>query len=171
MSPLSGNKRTLYQYFSDVENGGIRSGLVANNNRSFTLNGKEITILGGSLHYFRVHPMYWGDRLAKMRAAGLNSVDVYDSQSVKLYVTSRSFLGMTKCILINYNFLFQLRSLEFAWAHWGSIWLWEWQQRVLQVSGYQTLFATVSRTRFVCRSSSRSLHLRRVWVRRPSKAS
>ena len=64
---------TLYEYFSQ---GGITEGLKADNRQFFTLNGKEFKIFSGSLHYFRVHPDLWRDRLKKYRAAGLNAVDV-----------------------------------------------------------------------------------------------
>merc|ERR1719402_1786228 len=64
---------TLYQYFTGE---GITEGLVADGDE-FTLNGKTIKILSGSLHYFRVHPAYWRDRLRQYRAAGLNTIDVY----------------------------------------------------------------------------------------------
>ncbi|XP_050506215.1 beta-galactosidase-1-like protein 2 [Diabrotica virgifera virgifera] len=64
---------TLYEYFTD---GGIQSGL--NDKKThFTLNGKEITIFSGALHYFRVPRDYWKDRLRKYRAAGLNTVETY----------------------------------------------------------------------------------------------
>ncbi len=62
--------QTLYEYYSK---GGIKSGLKADNNE-FTLNGKELTILSGSMHYFRVVPQYWKNRLLQMKAAGLNTV-------------------------------------------------------------------------------------------------
>jgi hypothetical protein len=61
---------TNYEYYTS---GGIKSGLVAEGD-NFTLNGKEIRIFSGSLHYFRVPREYWRDRLLKMRAAGLNAV-------------------------------------------------------------------------------------------------
>ena len=64
---------TLYQYFTE---GDISSGLVANDRDWFELNGKKFRIFSGSLHYFRVHPDYWRDRLRKYRAAGLNAIDV-----------------------------------------------------------------------------------------------
>ncbi|KAK4882084.1 hypothetical protein RN001_005403 [Aquatica leii] len=64
---------TLYQYYTGAE---IVSGLSASQNY-FTLNNKNFTIYGGSLHYFRVPKPYWRDRLRKMRAAGLNTVDTY----------------------------------------------------------------------------------------------
>ena len=52
---------------------------------SFYLDGEKIQIFSGSLHYFRVVPDYWLDRLEKMRAAGLNTIDTY----VTKLVTSR----------------------------------------------------------------------------------
>lgn len=33
--------------------------------------------ISGSIHYFRIHPDYWEDRLHRIRAAGLNAVQVY----------------------------------------------------------------------------------------------
>jgi hypothetical protein len=63
---------TNYEYYTS---GGIKTGLIAEGNH-FTLNGKEIRILSGSLHYFRVPHKYWRDRLLKMKAAGLNAVNM-----------------------------------------------------------------------------------------------
>jgi beta-galactosidase len=40
-------------------------------------NGRPHRILAGSLHYFRVHPEQWQDRLARLAAMGLNTVDTY----------------------------------------------------------------------------------------------
>lgn len=34
-------------------------------------------ILAGAIHYFRVHPDQWADRLARLRAMGANTVDTY----------------------------------------------------------------------------------------------
>lgn len=39
--------------------------------------GEPHRILSGSLHYFRVHPEQWRDRLARLAAMGLNTVDTY----------------------------------------------------------------------------------------------
>lgn len=61
---------TLYEYYTK---GGIKSGLEANGDK-FHLNGKEITIFGGSFHYFRVHQDNWRVTLKKFKAAGLNAV-------------------------------------------------------------------------------------------------
>jgi len=67
---------TLYQYFSPEGENGILSGLTAQG-EEFQLNGKNLKILSGSLHYFRVHPDYWRTRLQQYKAAGLNTIDVY----------------------------------------------------------------------------------------------
>lgn len=41
----------------------------------FVVEGKEKKILSGAIHYFRVVPAYWEDRLKKLKAAGLNTVE------------------------------------------------------------------------------------------------
>jgi len=45
--------------------------------RQFFLEGKPFQILSGSIHYFRVVPEYWEDRLLKLKAMGLNTVQTY----------------------------------------------------------------------------------------------
>ena len=42
--------------------------------RSFLLDGKRIWLVSGSIHYFRVPPELWRDRLLKAQRAGLNCV-------------------------------------------------------------------------------------------------
>lgn len=39
--------------------------------------GRPHRILAGALHYFRVHPDYWEDRLRRLAAMGANTVDTY----------------------------------------------------------------------------------------------
>lgn len=46
-------------------------------NNQFELNGAPFRILSGALHYFRVPPQYWDDRLRKMKLMGLNTVETY----------------------------------------------------------------------------------------------
>ncbi|MFF8443973.1 beta-galactosidase family protein [Streptomyces californicus] len=43
----------------------------------FLLDGHPFRILSGGLHYFRVHPEQWRDRLRKARLMGLNTVETY----------------------------------------------------------------------------------------------
>ena len=41
------------------------------------LNGEKTQILSGAIHYFRVVPEYWEDRLKKLKNCGLNAVETY----------------------------------------------------------------------------------------------
>ena len=43
----------------------------------FTIDGKKFSIYSGEIHYFRVHPDYWEQRLSQLTAAGLNTVSTY----------------------------------------------------------------------------------------------
>ncbi|XP_022334999.2 beta-galactosidase-1-like protein 2 [Crassostrea virginica] len=55
----------------------VSNGNLTFRNRTFFLDGNPLRILGGSLHYFRVVPEYWWDRMRKMKACGLNSLTLY----------------------------------------------------------------------------------------------
>lgn len=43
----------------------------------FYLDGEKIKIISGGMHYFRVVPEYWQDRLEKLKALGCNTVETY----------------------------------------------------------------------------------------------
>ncbi|EPS69288.1 beta-galactosidase, partial [Genlisea aurea] len=43
----------------------------------FWKDNKPFRIIGGDLHYFRVHPEYWEDRLLRAKALGLNTIQTY----------------------------------------------------------------------------------------------
>ncbi|MGX9347223.1 glycoside hydrolase family 35 protein [Microbacterium sp. KNMS] len=43
----------------------------------FLLDGEPFRVLAGALHYFRVHPDQWRDRIRKARAMGLNTIETY----------------------------------------------------------------------------------------------
>ncbi|MCT9819777.1 beta-galactosidase [Microbacterium sp. W1N] len=43
----------------------------------FELDGRPLQILSGALHYFRVHPDLWRDRIRKARQMGLNTIETY----------------------------------------------------------------------------------------------
>ncbi|MEF9887259.1 glycoside hydrolase family 35 protein [Streptomyces sp. P9-A4] len=43
----------------------------------FRLDDRPFRIISGALHYFRVHPDQWADRLRKARLLGLNTVETY----------------------------------------------------------------------------------------------
>ena len=40
-------------------------------------DGQPTTLLAGNLHYFRISPEYWADRLDRAAAAGLTAIEVY----------------------------------------------------------------------------------------------
>ncbi|MBE5802646.1 MAG: beta-galactosidase [Clostridiales bacterium] len=44
---------------------------------NFYLDGKTFQVISGSIHYFRVVPQYWRDRLLKLLAMGCNTVETY----------------------------------------------------------------------------------------------
>ena len=44
---------------------------------TFRLDGAPFQIISGSIHYFRVVPEYWRDRLEKLKAMGCNTVETY----------------------------------------------------------------------------------------------
>lgn len=44
---------------------------------AFYRNGQPVRLLSGAMHYFRVVPEYWRDRLLKLKAMGLNTVETY----------------------------------------------------------------------------------------------
>ncbi|MCI4656434.1 glycoside hydrolase family 35 protein [Cryobacterium zhongshanensis] len=43
----------------------------------FLLNGSPFRVLAGAIHYFRVHPDHWADRIQKARLMGLNTIETY----------------------------------------------------------------------------------------------
>lgn len=44
---------------------------------NFYLDGEPFQVISGSIHYFRVVPEYWRDRLEKLKAMGCNTVETY----------------------------------------------------------------------------------------------
>jgi hypothetical protein len=46
-------------------------------NDTFLVDGKPLQIMSGSIHYSRVPSIYWRDRLQRLKAMGLNTVQTY----------------------------------------------------------------------------------------------
>ena len=44
---------------------------------TFVKDGSPIRLMSGSIHYFRVHPDDWTDRLTKLKFAGFNTVQTW----------------------------------------------------------------------------------------------
>ena len=43
----------------------------------FYLDGRAFQIISGAVHYFRIQPSLWEDRLVRIKALGLNTIEVY----------------------------------------------------------------------------------------------
>lgn len=43
----------------------------------FYINNKKIKIISRAIHYFRIVPEYWKDRLEKLKLMGCNCVETY----------------------------------------------------------------------------------------------
>ncbi len=43
----------------------------------FVIKDKPLQLISGAIHYFRIHPEQWQDRLLKLKACGLNCVETY----------------------------------------------------------------------------------------------
>jgi len=50
-------------------------GILTYKDKDFYMDGEKYTILSGAIHYFRVVPEYWEDRLKKLKACGFNTVE------------------------------------------------------------------------------------------------
>lgn len=70
-SCISDNKANIICY------GGIYVANLDMKGSQFYLDGEPIRIWSGAIHYFRVVPEYWEDRLLKLKACGFNTVETY----------------------------------------------------------------------------------------------
>lgn len=52
-------------------------GMITFEQEQFLMDGKPYQILSGAMHYFRILPEYWEDRLKKLKACGFNTVETY----------------------------------------------------------------------------------------------
>ena len=59
----------------------MSKGTIEIKGRDILINGVPTQIRSGAMHYFRIHPDYWRDRLVKLRQCGLNTVETYMSGS------------------------------------------------------------------------------------------
>jgi beta-galactosidase len=48
----------------------------------FVREGQPLQIIAGAMHYFRIHPDYWEDRLRKLAYCGLNALETYVAWNV-----------------------------------------------------------------------------------------
>ena len=52
-------------------------GILTVENGEFLMDGKPHRIISGAMHYFRILPEYWEDRLRKLKACGFNTLETY----------------------------------------------------------------------------------------------
>jgi len=52
-------------------------GIITIKDGQFLMDGKPYRIISGAMHYFRIVPQYWEDRLKKLKACGFNTVETY----------------------------------------------------------------------------------------------
>lgn len=57
-------------------------GMLTWENGQYLLDGQPYRIISGAIHYFRVVPEYWEDRLLKLKACGFNTVETYIAWNV-----------------------------------------------------------------------------------------
>jgi beta-galactosidase len=55
----------------------LRTPALTTSSDGFLLHGEPFRIISGAMHYFRIHPDLWTDRLRKARLMGLNTVETY----------------------------------------------------------------------------------------------
>ena len=63
----------------------------------FYLNNKPFRIISGAVHYFRIVPEYWRDRLEKLVNMGCNTVETYIPWNFHEPVRGNSF--GTVCVI------------------------------------------------------------------------
>jgi len=68
--------------------------------KAFYLDGEKIQILSGAIHYFRVVPEYWEDRLTRLKACGLNCVETYVAWNLHEQVSCefQAKVGLSVCV-------------------------------------------------------------------------
>ncbi|MFE9561883.1 beta-galactosidase family protein [Streptomyces sp. NPDC006487] len=55
---------------------------LATDETGFLRNGRPHRIVSAAIHYFRVHPDLWADRLLRLRAMGVNTIETYVAWNV-----------------------------------------------------------------------------------------
>ncbi|MGM9625189.1 MAG: beta-galactosidase family protein, partial [Eubacteriales bacterium] len=45
--------------------------------KDFLLDGKPFVVISGAMHYWRIVPAYWEDRMRKLKACGFNTLETY----------------------------------------------------------------------------------------------
>ena len=89
---LSAVWTAILLFVSFVHTSYSRSFTIDYENDVFLKDGEPFRYISGSFHYFRVPEFYWKDRLAKMKAAGLNTLQTW----VKRYMLATCSLNVNQ---------------------------------------------------------------------------
>lgn len=90
----------------------------------FWKDGKPFQIIGGDLHYFRVLPEYWEDRLLRAKSLGLNTIQTYvpwnlhEPRPGKLVFEGIADIISFLKLCHKLNFLVMLRAGPYICAEW-----------------------------------------------------
>ncbi|KAJ8755751.1 hypothetical protein K2173_024295 [Erythroxylum novogranatense] len=90
----------------------------------FWKDGHPFQIIGGDLHYFRILPEYWEDRLLRAKALGLNSIQTYvpwnlhEPEPGKLVFDGIADLVSFLKLCHKLDFLVMLRAGPYICAEW-----------------------------------------------------
>ncbi|XP_038720971.1 beta-galactosidase 17 isoform X1 [Tripterygium wilfordii] len=90
----------------------------------FWRDGEPFLIIGGDLHYFRVVPEYWEDRLLRAKALGLNTIQTYvpwnlhEPKPGKLAFNDIADLVLFLKLCQKHDFLVMLRPGPYICAEW-----------------------------------------------------
>ena len=77
MNMDSANVYLLFTFLCSIQLVYSKSFTIDYDNNCFLKDGEPFRYISGSFHYFRVPRFYWRDRLMKMKAGGLNTVQTY----------------------------------------------------------------------------------------------
>lgn len=67
----------MRKHMKQEEKGVLVMGVLTTEGTQFHMDGKPFRIISGAMHYFRIVPEYWEDRLRKLKACGFNTVETY----------------------------------------------------------------------------------------------
>ncbi|KAJ7951619.1 Beta-galactosidase [Quillaja saponaria] len=93
-------------------------------NDMFWKDGEPFQIIGGDLHYFRVIPEYWEDRLLRAKALGLNTIQTYvpwnlhEPKAEKLVFDGIADIESFLKLCHKLGFLVMLRAGPYICAEW-----------------------------------------------------
>ncbi|XP_037568827.2 beta-galactosidase [Dermacentor silvarum] len=75
-APPLGKRRTMW--FASKQKAPLSPFFAADyDGNSFVMRGKRVQVMSGAIHYFRILPELWEDRLTTMQASGLNTIETY----------------------------------------------------------------------------------------------